>query len=170
MFQSKANPYLFSSNSRYLHVLLRLIWCQVYQKNHGVFKIAVFSRKEKSATLKKFKLLISCMYQSGLELATSRLWAPKSDFLWHFMMCNYTDGQWVIFFVIFTETHKIPLTEIKSLRIVYAKTPDFLVKNQRNSSIFVYATLFCLRNSVFFTQMDSRPIVYSYKWRLSFML
>ena len=24
-------------------------------------------------------------------------------------------------FVIFTETHKIPLTEIKSLRIVYAK-------------------------------------------------
>ena len=40
-------------------------------------------------------------------------------------------------FVIFTETHKIPLTEIKSLRIVYAKTPDFLVKNQRNSSIFV---------------------------------
>ena len=52
-------------------------------------------------------------------------------------------------FVIFTETHKIPLTEIKSLRIVYAETPDFLVKNQRNSSIFVYATLFCLRNSVF---------------------
>ena len=48
--------------------------------------------------------------------------------------------------MIFTETHKIPLTEIVCLRIVYAETPRLFSQKIRELALFLFTQpCFCLR-------------------------
>ena len=100
--------------------------------------------------------------QPGLEPGTSRLWAANNDFIWYSMICNYIDIQRFIFLWFSQNLIKIPLTEIKCLRIVYAdmifaylstfiKPTDYLfslIHSWNNNQIFVLFALFthCLRD------------------------
>ena len=95
----------------------------------------LFSRKEKSATQISSKLLIFSVDQLGLEICRAlrdplterkkprdlQIMSRKYRFSWYSMICNYIDIQRFIFLWFSQNLIKTPLTEIKCLRIVYAK-------------------------------------------------
>ena len=61
------------------------------------------------------------LWLKGRNQGTSRLWVSRSEIPWDSVVCNHYWLSMLYKIIIFFESQKIPLTEIKCLRIVYAK-------------------------------------------------
>ena len=123
-------------------------------------------QKEKSARkISNLEEIQVADFQCGPARAWTwdlQIMSRKYRFSWYSMICNYIDIQRFIFLWFSQNLIKIPLTEIKCLRIVYAdmifaylstfiKPTDYLfslIHSWNNNQIFVLFALFthCLRD------------------------